>query len=127
MMSVPTRSTRAAPAEDSSLREKSFPCADDGASVHVAVAGYDSSNDAHPHGLIGYVLDDRQRTDNCLRLLRWLIFGAIATGAVLALLLWLLLQLHVAAVMVGGLTSAAAAGSGWRAWRRRCKNRRRGT
>ncbi|SFI90831.1 hypothetical protein SAMN04489731_11415 [Amycolatopsis regifaucium] len=69
----------------------------------------------HPHGFIGYVVEDKQRTQNCLRLLRWLIVGAIAAGGVLALVLWLMLQLTVLAGVVGGLSSIAAAGAAWHA------------
>ena len=73
----------------------------------------------HPHGLLGYVVEDKQRTSNCLRLLRWVISGAVVFAGVVALVLWLLLQLTVIEAMVGGLSSAAAVGAGWRLWLRR--------
>lgn len=78
----------------------------------------------HPHGLFGYVVEDEQRTSNCLRLLRWVISGAVVLAGVVALVLWLLLQLTVVEAMVGGLSSAAAAGAGWRLWLRRHTRRR---
>ncbi|MBM7774908.1 Flp pilus assembly protein TadB [Actinokineospora baliensis] len=45
---------------------------------------------AHPHGLVGYVVDDPGRTDRALRLLRWaaaiaVLMVAAVVGVVLTL------------------------------------------
>lgn len=77
---------------------------------------------AHPHGFLGYVVDDDQRTKNCLRLLRGAVVSTVVTGMVVAMVLWLLLQLAAAAAVVGGL-SATAAAAAWLARRRRGKRR----
>lgn len=78
-----------------------------------------SGAEPHPHGWVGYVVDDKTRTDNFMRLLRWLICGGIAALGVVALILWLLLQLPIAAAVVGGASAATGSATAWRRWRRR--------
>jgi hypothetical protein len=79
---------------------------------------------AHPHGFLGYVVDDDRRTKNCLRLLRGAVIGAAVTGVVVTLVLWLLLQLATAAAVVGGLSATAAASAAWFARQQRRGKRR---
>lgn len=85
---------------------------------------YQPDTPAHPHGFFGYVVDDDGRTKNCLRLLGGAVIGAVVIGMVVALVLWLLLQLAAAAAVVGGLSATAAAGAAWFARRRRQGKRR---
>jgi hypothetical protein len=73
----------------------------------------------HRFGLVGYVVESKERTTNCLRLLRWLVGGAVAALAVLAVVLWLLLQLPTFAAVLGGMSGAAAGGAALQTWRKR--------
>jgi hypothetical protein len=91
----------------------------------TVVAAASSPLSAHPHGWFGYIVEDKERTANCVRLLRWLAIGTVAPLAVLAVVLWLLLQSPVVAAAIGGVSAATAGGAAWSSWRR--TRGRRGT
>ncbi|RLK55007.1 hypothetical protein [Actinokineospora cianjurensis] len=73
----------------------------------------------HPHGLIGYVVDDPARTDQALRLLRWIIPAAIAALIILgAIVLVLAPNPATAAITTAAIT---ATGGGLVVARRRVR------
>ncbi|SDZ06676.1 hypothetical protein SAMN05421504_10920 [Amycolatopsis xylanica] len=73
----------------------------------------------HPHGWLGYVVADQERTANALRLARWL--GLIALGGLLivaALIVALaVLSPLYAASLVGGGSSMALGGVALSRWK----------
>ncbi|MET8994103.1 hypothetical protein [Amycolatopsis sp. NPDC004169] len=76
-----------------------------------------SGEPPHPHGVVGYLLDDDTRTRNAIRLVRWAVLGlAIVAGAVVALAL--VSPVAAAGLLVGGSTATGAVS----AWRRRGKS-----
>ncbi len=73
----------------------------------------------HPHGVVGYLLADDDRTRNAIRLVRWAVLGlAIVAGAVVAVAL--VSPVAAAGLLVGGSTATGAAS----AWRRHRKGKR---
>ncbi|MFJ9785137.1 hypothetical protein ACIRSS_36585 [Amycolatopsis sp. NPDC101161] len=73
----------------------------------------------HPHGVVGYTLDDDDRTRNAIRLVRWAVLGlAIVAAAVVAVAL--VSPVAAAGLLVGGSTATGAAS----AWRHRRKGKR---
>ncbi|WP_410582511.1 hypothetical protein [Amycolatopsis sp. lyj-108] len=71
----------------------------------------------NPHGWIGYVVEDTKRTDNAIRLGRWIaliVLMVLAFGGMA-----LALVAHVSPVAACGLLSATVAGSGYAVRRRR--------
>ncbi len=77
---------------------------------------------AHPHGWIGYVVADRERTGNVLRLARWLVPAAVSMLAIVAAVLVVLVLVSPLAA-AGLLASGSTATAGGLTVRRR---RRRG-
>ncbi len=80
-----------------------------------------SAEPAHPHGWIGYVVADRERTGNVLRLARWLVPAAVSMVAIVAAVLVVLVLVSplAAAGLLGGGSTATAGGLAVRRWRRR--------
>ncbi|MDQ3576052.1 MAG: hypothetical protein M3443_00270 [Actinomycetota bacterium] len=76
----------------------------------------------HPHGLLGYLAEDDQRTSNAIRLFRGPAVTAVSALSVLVLSLYLMPPV-VSASLVGAV-STAVAGKGWQSWRRRRLRRR---
>jgi hypothetical protein len=73
---------------------------------------------AHPHGVVGYTLADRDRTRNALRLVRWAVLAmAIVATAVVALALFS--PLAAAGLLAGGSTATAGGALAIRRRRRR--------
>ena len=72
---------------------------------------------AHPHGLLGYVVDDDGRTRNVIRLLRWPVIAAVTTTTAGVLALCVMPQ-AVSATLAAAV-STAVAGKSLHAWRRK--------
>ncbi len=62
----------------------------------------------HPHGWIGYVVADRDRTRNVVRLARWAILAAVLTLSIVAgaLVILVLISPPAAAALLAGFTTA---------------------